>query len=928
MRFSYKFNNLLGVAYKKGNLVFTPDGNSLISLVSNKIKIYDVRNYKVFTLPVESRFNYVAMDLSPNGCTLIAVNEEGDAHMISLISLTVIHSYRFKDKVRCVKFSPDGKHFAVCKGNNVFVFKAPGQFTGQYNPFVMERVFHTATGETTCLSWSSDSRLLAVGAKDMTVRVHAMDKYSNFKIIALRNHTDSIVGCFFEKDTYDLITVSKNGQMCVWECNLNPEDLIPKGTQPKKKRKLHDDDTEDSIDEVKAIERSESDIIKALEKNSEDNVELQIDDNIERNERFYYKKIDRHYLADEPRKDDREAVLTSVDYHLNTKILTVGFSNGSFYMYEMPNVNEINSCNISKAKISAISFNGTGDWIAFGCSTLGELIVWEWQSENLVLKQQSHSSSTSCVAYSVDGKWVASGGEDGLMKLWDVTSGYCYKVFNDHSDSVTSAVFCGNKKFVVSASHDGTVRAYNLQNYTNFRTFTGTRPVQFMCVSVDCSGEFVAAGAQDVFEIYLWSVKTGKLLEILSGHEGPVGSLNFSPLMTSTLLVSTSWDKTMRIWDAIEKSSANESIQLASDGMCVVFNPKGHEVAVATLNGQIHIFDVKTALQTGTIEGRRDLGSGKSDTDLISAKKNLEAKAFTTLCYSADGEYLLAGGQSKNICIYNVKQRLLVKKFEITQNRSLDAMDDFINRRKMTDFGNLALVEEREERMGGNVTIRLPGVKKGDMAARSLKPEVRVFSLQFAPTNQQWAAATTEGIVIYSLTVGATFDPWDLDINITPAAVKKSVRANEFSEALIMSIKLNEPKLIRETMESIPFKDIEHVVSNLSLQYVEKLLMFLAELLEESTHLEFYLIWVKSVVSDHGIRIRKSKCLPALSALEKIIDRRYRDLSKSNEFNKYNSKLVYKLIQIAQKQSSNSDVVMESKDESDQEDIMEIDEIL
>lgn len=49
----------------------------------------------------------------------------------------------------------------------------------------------------------------------------------------------------------------------------------------------------------------------------------------------------------------------------------------------------------------------------------------------------------------------------------------------------------------------------------------------------------------------------------------------------------------------------------------------------------------------------------------------------------------------------------------------------------MTEFGNLALIEQREE---GNVSIKLPGVRKGDMAARSFKPEVRVFSIRFSPT--------------------------------------------------------------------------------------------------------------------------------------------------------------------------------------------------
>lgn len=50
-------------------------------------------------------------------------------------------------------------------------------------------------------------------------------------------------------------------------------------------------------------------------------------------------------------------------------------------------------------------------------------------------------------------------------------------------------------------------------------------------------------------------------------------------------------------------------------------------------------------------------------------------RAFTTLCYTADGTCILAGGQSKNICIYNVQECMLVKKFVVTQNRSLDAVD-------------------------------------------------------------------------------------------------------------------------------------------------------------------------------------------------------------------------------------------------------------
>lgn len=90
--------------------------------------------------------------------------------------------------------------------------------------------------------------------------------------------------------------------------------------------------------------------------------------------------------------------------------------------------------------------------------------------------------------------------------------------------------------------------------------------------------------------------------------------------------MSVSWDKTLRVWDAIEKGSAHETIELLSDGLCVAFNPNGQEVAVATINGNIAIFNIREAQPIAIIEGRNDLGSGRSETDLITAKKTLESK--------------------------------------------------------------------------------------------------------------------------------------------------------------------------------------------------------------------------------------------------------------------------------------------------------------
>lgn len=158
---------------------------------------------------------------------------------------------------------------------------------------------------------------------------------------------------------------------------------------------------------------------------------------------------------------------------------------------------------------------------------------------------------------------------------------------------------------------------------------------------------------------------------------------------------------------------------------------------------------------------------------------------------------------------------MLLKKFQITQNLSLDGLTEFHNRRNMTDFGNLALVEQREELEGGDTKIRLPGVLKGDMAARSFKPEVTVFSVRFSPTNQSWAAATTEGLMIYSLDKGLVFDPYQLGIEITPKSTKIKLKDGEFSAALIMALKLNESALIQEVIEKIPHNESKLYESNI-----------------------------------------------------------------------------------------------------------------
>ncbi|XP_017785717.1 PREDICTED: periodic tryptophan protein 2 homolog [Nicrophorus vespilloides] len=911
MKFSYTFNNLLGCVYRQGNLIFTNDGNSVISPVGNRITIFDLKKNTSTTLPVESNYNFTTLALSPNGCTLLAVNENHATFMISLISNTVIHKRSFRHLVKAIKFSPDGKLFAMCLNDEVLIFQAPGPYSGEYNGFHLKRRLGGLADETICLDWSGDSKLLAVGTKEMLVHIYSMDNTKSNSRLTLGKQGSKVISVFFDHKTDDLITITAGSKLHVWKCIRQKDDV--KSEEPMKKKKKEDEVEAEDYDATKTLEQTEEEITNALEK-------IDIIDEEEKSKKKK-RKFDVSFQTTGHKilLDNGKVKICSATYHKENRILVVGTSVGDFYIYEMPECSLIHSLNISKNKIKSVAMNCTGDWIALGCTGIGQLLVWEWQSETYVMKQQGHSSNMSCISYSTDGQYIGTGGEDGKVKLWNTQTGYCFVTFSEHTSPVTSLQFCGNKKFLISASLDGTVRAFDIIRYRNFRTLTTPRPVQLSCVSVDSSGEFVAAGSQDSFEIYLWSMKLGRLLEILSGHGGPVCSIEFSPNPNSAVMASVSWDKTLRIWDAIEKGSAHETIELCSDGLAVAFHPAGQVVAVATLNGQISTFDVKSGSQLFTIDGRNDLGSGQLDTDLVSAKQSLKAKAFLTLCYSADGECILAGGQSKNVCIYNIKQGIILKKFSITCNLSLDGVQEFISWRNRTEFGNLKLVEEREELEGGKVAIRLPGVRKGDMAARNFKPEIRVFSVQFSPTGQQWTAATTEGLLIYSLNTGVVFDPWELQMNITPSSVRKAITDNDSTNALMMSMKLNEAGLINEVLESIPVKDIELTVSTLSEKYIERLLLIVSTALDSSTHLEFYLHWAQSILTTHGLTIKAQQNMPALLALQKSLSKKYEQFSKICDFNKYTMQYISRLGEV----KASGDARMIEEDEASVDDINE-----
>eukprot|EP01132_Coremiostelium_polycephalum_P000933 gene933-1178_t len=720
MKFGFKFSNLLGTVYKQGNIIFTPDGNSVISPVGNRVTVFDLVNHTSITLPIEARRNIKKIGLSPNGQILLIADESGRLYVINFQKHVLLGSHKFFQSPSSIVFSPNGGVIAVAVKNVVYLLKTPPIQKLQHNLERLSVFYHRSA--VVSIDWSKNSLILLVACKNGHVLVRrGKDQTPDF--ILYRNKP---VNCFFGNDEATIIHVVGVTGYVTWQYKTRDQ-LIQDGKWV-------------------------------------------------------------HHFSQNVKGKVKSAI-----YHMKSQLLVIGTSNGQFVLYELPDNQEIYKLNISSHAISTTTINSSGEWLAFGCRDLGQLLVWEWRSETYILKQQGHSYNMNTLSYSPDGQFIATGGEDGKVKIWNTNSGYCVVTFDDHEAPVTAVKFSpvSSQNVVFTASMDGTVRAYDLIRYRNFRTFVTPNKTQFSCLAVDPSGEIICAGSTDTFEVFVWSVRNGHLTDVLSGHESPVYDVSFDPI--NPLLASASWDKTVKIWNIFEDREVRETIRHNSDVLACAYSPDGKKFVSSTLSGAIHIYETKNWNQIGLIEGKYDILAGRGHEDILKPINDPQGKCFTKIAFTPNGECIIAGGNTRTICIYHVEQQCLVKRFHTTNNLSYDGVMNQFDYKKITQHGHLDEMEkdyDSEDEDYHRTYLSLPGVYKGEFAKRSTKQKPRSTSIDASPTGRAWAVATIEGLLIYSLDDNLFFDPADLTININPKSILTTLESKQFLKALVVSKKL------------------------------------------------------------------------------------------------------------------------------------------
>lgn len=199
------------------------------------------------------------------------------------------------------------------------------------------------------------------------------------------------------------------------------------------------------------------------------------------------------------------------------------------------------------------------------------------------------------LAVSADGKKLAAGGCDRIVRVWDIASGKLEHAVENHADWILGVAFTPDGKALITASRDKTAKVWDLTNKESLLTFPDHQNI-VNNVSITPDGKFGLSAGEDG-SIRIWqatdmSKQIGKATKSMTGHGKAVYRLATFADAKNPLIASCSADMTVRLWNPVQGTAVKTLSGLTDWVYAVAISADGQLVAGGAANGEVRIWKV------------------------------------------------------------------------------------------------------------------------------------------------------------------------------------------------------------------------------------------------------------------------------------------------------------------------------------------------
>jgi WD40 repeat protein len=520
--------NLGGHTFDVTGLAFSPDGQRLAATSADRtVRIWDTAEGRLLSTLTGHDGPVFGVAFSPDGRGLASASAD------KTVRLWDVSAGRERLVLRghtreafALAFSPDGRNLASTAVGPEF-----GQEVRIWDPATgQERLILRGHADRVMgVAYSPDGRRLATASADQLVKLWDADQSQ--ELFTLRGHTHWVMAVAFSPDGRRLASAGRDQTVKIWDVTRKQEalDLEAPGCRPACVT-FHPDGRRLVVGGTSEEEMNEE------------------------GKRGCVRIWDAATGQEAGRPPELERPVQSVACSPDGRHLACGMINRTIVVREADTGRLLFSLKGHPGGVACLAYSPDGRSLASASGVWdagrkefrgGEARIWDAATGRLLHTFTGHTNKVSAVAYSPDGRRLATASSDQTVKMWDPTTGQPVFTLTGHDGIVTAVAFSPDSRYLASSAVNS-VRVWDAPSGREVLVVKG-HTARVNCVLFSPDGRRLVTGSHDR-TVKVWDLATGLAMLTLRGHRDAVVGLTFSP--DGRRLASISQDGIVKVWDA------------------------------------------------------------------------------------------------------------------------------------------------------------------------------------------------------------------------------------------------------------------------------------------------------------------------------------------------------------------------------------------